>query len=254
MEKDPDIVTEIKTLSPLVASLRDTNVFSVPEGYFENISNNVMDAVKISNINFDKNSIQEVPAGYFESLSSNIMQRIKEENSLGKNDMQGDGVLKSIERKNVFSVPVGYFENLSTDILNRIKDEQHKKVIPLPGRNVWKYAAAAVLAIGIFVTSYFATNNQRKNNNDFAVVNTNTVPYPAALKFNSTKAFNEGIASLSDEEIISYLEMHGNILDNDLLLKNTDGSELPDAADYLINEEALANYLDKINNKESKKQ
>lgn len=260
MINDPNILKEIEEISPLLARLQGENVFKVPEGYFSGLSEKLLELVNYSAIPTNtQNNTQEVPNGYFENLSTSIMQRIRkeplnEESGIEENELVGYPVLMVEGKQNVFTVPKAYFDNLSEVILNGIRKEEKAKVVSIFAHKVWRYAAAAVITIGIFTTTYFVFIKQNNENNGFAVVNKNTVPDPAALKYNSTKAFNEGIASLSDDEIVGYLENHGNILDNDLLIKNIDTDELPDVTDYLISDEALTNYLEKINNKDSQKQ
>ncbi len=255
MINDPNILKEIEEISPILAGLQGKNVFAVPEGYFSALPDKILELANFSNIpNISKDNTQEVPKGYFENLGSNIMQRIKAENSADENELKLYPALNSIDIQNVFSVPEGYFEGLPAKILDRVRKEESPKVVTIFAHRVWRYAAAAVVALGLFTTSYFLFIRQDREKNGFAVVNKNTVPDTDALKYNSTKAFNEGIASLSDDEIVRYLENHGNILDNDLLINNIDANELPDVTDYLISDEALTNYLDKINNKESQKQ
>ena len=57
---------------------------------------------------------------------------------------------------------------------------------------------------------------------------------------------NAGIAKLSDADIVKYLEKNGNVMDNELLINNTDVSELPSSTDYLTDENTLNKYLNKI--------
>jgi len=52
---------------------------------------------------------------------------------------------------------------------------------------------------------------------------------------------------LSDDEIARYLEKTSNILDDEDLIKNTDTRGLPTPDDYLLDDDALSNYLQKIN-------
>lgn len=255
MINDPNILKEIEEISPMLARLHGTNVFKVPDGYFTELSERILDVVTFSNIgSLSRDKIQDVPVGYFETLSSSIMQRIKAETVEDENELGSYPALEALGRHNVFEVPEGYFDNLSVNIIGTIKRESPAKVIPIFARKVWRYAAAAVIAFGLFTTSYFVFIRPNQGKNGFAAINKNTVSDPAALKYNTSKAFNEGIASLSDDEIVGYLENHGNILDNDLLMKNIDTDELPDVTDYLISDEALTNYLDKINSQETQKQ
>jgi len=67
-----------------------------------------------------------------------------------------------------------------------------------------------------------------------------------SFQYKTEEALNAGIAKLSDDDIIKYLEKNGNIMDNELLLNNIDVSEMPSQSDYLTDENTLNTYLDKI--------
>ena len=54
----------------------------------------------------------------------------------------------------------------------------------------------------------------------------------------------QAIATLSDEEIIKYLEKTGNDVDNEVLTTNIDDNALPTPNDYLMDEKTLDNYID----------
>jgi hypothetical protein len=56
---------------------------------------------------------------------------------------------------------------------------------------------------------------------------------------------NEGIASLSDEEIIKYLEKTGNDVDGEVLSSSIDDKTLPEPTDYMMDEKVLDTYLEK---------
>jgi hypothetical protein len=103
----------------------------------------------------------------------------------------------------------------------------------------WKYAAAAIIT-GVVAIGSLQLFNSHKNNN----------PIPSyvesSFQYKTPTQIDEGIASLSDDEIIKYLEKYGSIMDNDLLIKDADVKELPATEDYLIDENALNNYLEKI--------
>ncbi|MGH2566043.1 MAG: hypothetical protein ACRDE5_16110, partial [Ginsengibacter sp.] len=70
----------------------------------------------------------------------------------------------------------------------------------------------------------------------------------ASFQYKTEADVNAGIAKLDDADIAKYLEKNGNVLDNELLINNTDVSELPSSTDYLNDENTLNEYLDKINN------
>ncbi|MCP9770254.1 hypothetical protein EGI22_20305 [Lacihabitans sp. LS3-19] len=75
--------------------------YKVPEGYFEELEENVMAQVHIQEL---KN--QEVSAEYFEDLESNILSQIK---------------IESLKKAGSPSVEKGYFENLEAEILGKAK-------------------------------------------------------------------------------------------------------------------------------------
>jgi hypothetical protein len=68
-----------------------------------------------------------------------------------------------------------------------------------------------------------------------------------ASQYKTPKQLQQGIASLTDDEIAKYLEKNTTILDDESLIKNTDTKELPTQDDYLLDDNALNNYLQKIN-------
>ena len=68
-----------------------------------------------------------------------------------------------------------------------------------------------------------------------------------ASQYKTTEQLDKGIASLSDDEIAKYLEKNGNIMDEENISKNMDTTGLPSPEDYLIDENALNNYLNDVN-------
>ena len=247
MERDPEILTDITEISPILAGLQGRNVFSVPDGYFSELSTRINEELTTQNIidTSGKSAPQAVPHDYFTTLSTTIIDRIKTQETTETDEAN---ILDTISRRNVLSVPEGYFETFASRLLEKLNNNSRARVISFQkNSSVFRYAAAAVIGLAILGTSYFLINNNAKKNNSFAVVTKKTVPDPAAAQYNSLKKFNEGIASLSDDEIIAYLETHGNILDNDQIINDADDTALPDALDYLTDDRALDKYLKKIN-------
>ena len=86
MEKKNEILNELQSISPLIAAIGKVNVFTVPEGYFNSISDTVMLSL---NENFSAVPTlvnkEDVPDGYFENLSRDfayICQTLKLDTSL----------------------------------------------------------------------------------------------------------------------------------------------------------------------------
>ncbi len=108
-------------------------------------------------------------------------------------------------------------------------------------RSTWlRYAAAAIIA-GIITIGSLQI---------FHKPNTGLASLPdyvrASLKYKTTEDLDMGFTQLSDADIIKYLEKNGNVMDNELLTNDANVSEMPNATDYLSDENTLNNYLDKI--------
>ncbi len=95
MKREKAIQEELKELAPFLASLEKKNHFIIPEGYFEENEEKLLEIVlideKIKKVQkLAGNRVSAIaPAGYFEALPSRIVNRIK----------QGDEIrILSIER------------------------------------------------------------------------------------------------------------------------------------------------------------
>lgn len=123
MKTDNDILTELKSLSPLLAGLQKSNVFSVPIGYFESLSDTILICLRHENQPNEFNNNNDVPEGYFDGLSSSILSKIKtqqkEEVATGEDELPV--VLKNIRAENIFTVPEGYFSRLADEVMEKIR-------------------------------------------------------------------------------------------------------------------------------------
>jgi hypothetical protein len=72
-----------------------------------------------------------------------------------------------------------------------------------------------------------------------------------ASKFKNEQQVKAAIASLSDDEIIKYLEKTGTDVDNETLASGVDAKQLPEPADYLLDEKTLDTYLDQTKNSQN---
>lgn len=247
MKSSTEILNELNDISPALAKIEKMNVFSVPEGYFLGLEEKITTTVFLQQDK--KAAFQNVPEGYFDSLSSDILSKIKKEEESADEEIKSiSPALHYLKEENVFSVPYGYFDHLSSEILSKIKGEKAKVVSFNSGRKWWKYAAAAVIAGIITIFSFQFFNNQNQNSDKNKVALSAMPGYiQLAAQYKTTKEINQGIASLSDEEIANYLEKNTTVLDDENLIKNTDTKELPNPDDYLIDDNTLNNYLQKIN-------
>jgi hypothetical protein len=246
MKHSVEIVNELFQISPLLAGLDKTNLFSIPEGYFNNLPSDILRQLKTDrSISFSglEETILTVPEGYFENLSADILNKIKalEKNRTSLELKELSPVLYSLKDKKVFLVPHGYFDQLSDDIFHKINRPQ-AKVISINQRNtVWKIGVAAMITGVIAVSSLWIS--QKSIDTTGLALKEASVITPI---YNNEEQVNEGIAKLSDDDIIKYLQITGNDTDNESLTASFEEKELPAQQDYLLDEKTLQNYLDKI--------
>lgn len=245
MESKLEILDELRTISPLLASIGRKNVFKTPDGYFE-----ILDKRITTNVFLNENKsrgIQEVPEGYFDQLTVKILSKIK-----GSEEEIKDisPVLFSLRDKDTYTVPAGYFENLYSSIFNKIGNEKAKVVSIHSNKKWWRYAAAAVVAIVIMIGSLQLFNSRvaTGDNTQPVTLSANLPDYiKLSFRYKTPEQLENGIASLSDTDIVAYLEQHGNVLDDELISNSINADELPNAMDYLLNDNTLNNFLKMTN-------
>lgn len=254
MEKGTEILNELQIISPYLAGIGKVNVFQVPEHYFEELPKKILTNTFLHND--EKNKDQKVPEGYFDRLSDKILLKIKKEDiQSAKEEIRNiSPILYSLKEKNVFTVPHGYFQNLEDSIQAKLNSGK-AKIIPLSSvKKWWKYAAAAVIA-GVITVGSLQIFNNKPNGDDGNSVLTASMNLPEYIKlsfqYKTPEQLDQGIASLSDDEIASYLENHGNIMDDSMLENGIDTTGLPDTEEYLMNDNTLNNFLNSIDSTSS---
>ena len=125
MENKIDILNELRELSPTLAAINKVNVFTVPQGYFEYLSVDILMGIETENglsANDDANQQTDVPAGYFDGLANTILAKIKvQDNEDASAEIRAlSPMLYSIQNENVFESPQGYFDSLTDNILQKV--------------------------------------------------------------------------------------------------------------------------------------
>ncbi len=205
-----EVVLETHAVSSLVAEIGNRNIYQAPEGYFDNLANGLLAKAKSSTnheVSVETTSISELVAG--------------------------------IGNRNVYSVPNNYFTTLTQDVMGRLP--KAAKVVSMKSRfTAFRYAAAAVVTGLVGLSIFFLLN---KNNTDI----NNTVQTAAVLteakQIMSTNSFDKEFSSVSDDAIVSFLESKGQDVEAALVASLTDEKNLPDADDYIINENTLDQVL-----------
>jgi hypothetical protein len=258
--KHPEyILDELKEISPFLAEIEKINVYTVPENYFTELSKQVLE--KSSNASSSilpaadasyftsETHFLDVPEGYFNNLAGNILQKIKglEIDNASQELKQLSPMLYAVQNENVFSVPAGYFNTLPETILNELQPSTPAKVVAIKKRSVvWKYAVAALLTCVMAINALWIINKPFKPVAVTSEVKNAPAYVSDAGEFKNEQQLNDGIASLSDDEIIKYLEVAGTNADNDVLVAGIPEKELPSEQDYLLDEKTLETYLERI--------
>ncbi len=126
MQNNIDILTELKELSPTLAAIEKVNVFRVPEGYFEQLSTDILIGIEtengLNNMTVSP-AVADLPAGYFDSLAASILTKIKaQENEDTITEISAlSPELLSIKHAATFEVLPGYFDTFADSVLAKIK-------------------------------------------------------------------------------------------------------------------------------------
>ena len=247
MQSETNILIELKEISPVLAAMPKLNVFTVPDGYFDNLPLQLLNVVQeeISSrilLQASRQNQGEVPAGYFDNLAGHILGRIKalQEESASEEINHLSPLLQSLQHKNVFEVPVGYFEQLAGAVINRLKSG-NIRVVVMRRRMVSfsKYAVAAVFT-GVMALGVIKFTQPANVKLDATVLN--------GLQINKEHSFDQEFDKVADDDIIKYLQANGENVDaQTVAYKTLNENELPSQEDYLNDDKALDNYLDNTN-------
>ncbi|MEJ7780672.1 MAG: hypothetical protein WKF68_13905 [Daejeonella sp.] len=190
--------------APALAAVGKIIPFTVPSGYFENLSDHVKSRALMESVRFGNEDEFIVPDGYFEQLSSRIENRISLENILTMVSSSG------------FEVPDGYFSSLTERINSRL--EKPSKV-NTPVRTLlssWvSYAAAACITVMIGTGLYL-----------------NSADYQ----------FGRQLSEIPDQDIMNYLQVHSTAGDTPFIIENLDLDEFEQISSDVSSEE-LEQYI-----------
>ena len=278
MHSNLTIQNELKQLSPVLAGIPNTNVYTVPHSYFEAMVTDIMHAIGRESAITANQPV--VPEGYFDNLADSIMAKIKdstaaEENSAllmplktiptytvprgyfdglagavmnkvnGVAGEESSELLDAVKHINPYTVPQGYFDGLATDIVNKVP--QPAKVFVMHKRSsFFRYAAAAVITgiLGLSIISIVDNRQQEEI----------PVSSPAVMadanQIIKNNSFDAELATLSDADIVNYLQTSGEDVNAALVASAAEEKNLPEEVDYLLDDKTLDNLLNDLNIKD----
>ena len=117
MQPDFTINNELKELNSLLVNIPRTNVFTVPDGYFDSLSVDIIHGINdelLINDLIIPGLEEDIPEGYFEGLADSIFNKIQLEENDG--EQRATALRSAIGTGNVFSVPDDYFNGLAASI------------------------------------------------------------------------------------------------------------------------------------------
>lgn len=180
--KSEDEHMDLQKEAPNLTAISKENAFEIPEGYFENLNEQILNQVKIDELVENKNSFN-VPTNYFEHLASQIQSEIYLDN-LKPADTNNSG----------FNVPIDYFENaekrIQKNIIPKAKKAKFSKL------QFVRYAAAACILLTTTLGIYF------------------NVKY--------TTSVDQQLSKIPASEIETYLNQHTDGSDLPMLMENID--------------------------------
>lgn len=278
MKRNPEIDNELSALNSSLAGWEPKTPFRVPSGYFNTVATDILMTVSPS----DETLSEKVPEGYFNDLVPTIMAKIRQEEEVAADESLSPA-LRALQQKATFIVPVKYFEDLPEIILNRIKEEDNRQFISAPlrevkninpyslpkeyfetlpsivlqkvknndapviklgfHRSVIKYALAAVCT-GLLGLSLFSVFNNPKPIVSTAAVNDHTMKTAQAIIQEGN--FEDVLSSLSDQDIVEYLNKNGEDVNAALVASVAVSNNLPDQMEYLVDDNTLNKLLDGV--------
>lgn len=219
------------------------NVYTVPEGYFDNLGSEIMSSIFLESGKQDaQQGPYTAPDHYFQNLPAAILAKIAADPGSNtsfpvdtvENHLQTDELLlATISKANIYSVPPGYFEQLPSMVLGKTAGEEKGKVISFRSitRRWMPYAAAAAIS-GFMVLGALIFNDENPQQSSSAYYkNFNTIDV------------KKGVSDLSESEITGYLSTHPAVFD----IRSTSTTrpveaEIQRSIKY-ISEEEITDYL-----------
>jgi phospholipase C len=206
MTRNTDILNELKTISPAVAEISAVVPYDLPAGYFDNLSEVIM--ARIIAGGQEENTVVsvagkstpfEVPENYFEQLSDSILLKVKQagQQSVADELQQLSPVLACIHKTNVYTVPEGYFETVAPQVTASLQPQA--KLVKLSVRKQWvRLSIAASFVIMMVTGAYLLFNRPAAQLDQYVRL--------GLKQYNTGEQFDKGLQSISDSDLLSYLQ------------------------------------------------
>ena len=140
METRENILKELNEIAPRLASLQKVNAYNVPENYFIDFKNIMLEQVKLVDVKqelqvlaptllkLEKPANAEAPAVYFSDFKSRILDKVRAD-EVAKELATVAPRLSAIEKINILEAPANYFNAFPERVLRDIQANQ-QTVVP----------------------------------------------------------------------------------------------------------------------------
>lgn len=230
MDNRDDILKELQQIAPKLSALSKVNLYTVPTGYFDELKPSLL---KISTENAREESllqnsflstiekpavsVSDLPDGYFNNFAANMLQKIQQDELA-----EIAPVLAGLQKVNLYTAPQGYFEKLPTSLLNKAIVNE-KPVSSTPLWLITLNTALDEIVASIFRPRYAVA---------FAGIATVLIivslslfkPKPACA--DAMCQLEKGLAGVSDEEIMMYINDNAHDFDAGMITEQIDEASL----------------------------
>jgi hypothetical protein len=156
------IQDELNGLNSSLPADSNTFIYSVPEGYFDNLASAVLAKIKGEHPVTASEEISELSpllAGLSKAMPFSIPDNYFQDLSAITDEKEESAVLSYIGKTMPYEVPFDYFDNLSGEVLGKLNPST-AKVIPMY-RKKWMKMAVAAAIVGIIAISGFFYFNKK---------------------------------------------------------------------------------------------
>ncbi|MFC4231227.1 hypothetical protein ACFOW1_04955 [Parasediminibacterium paludis] len=228
MKKDTNILAELTTVAPLLATINNSMPYGVPNNYFIGLSEAILSQISAENLPKIATPFT-VPQDYFATLSSRVLATIAQETG-SKNEVIAEleavaPILNTIDKRNIYALPEGYFTKFKANISDATYSARVVSMTSFK-RKMLYIAAACVISL-MAISAFIFTKSTGK------------IDYAAYKKID----INSNIDKISSEELLNYLENVNSITNSNAL--TTIDVKLPELQDHIqsIPDEELKEYL-----------
>jgi hypothetical protein len=233
METREDILKELKEIAPKLASLDKTNSYKLPEYYFLNFKNGILEKVKLNMVReelkvvapslsgLEKKFSVEVPVTYFGNFSGDLLKKIRA-NEVAAELSEIAPALSKLEKVNAVTVPADYFGNFAANLLQEI----NKKAQPagVPFQSQWLSSLNEILERAVNVIF------QPKYTLAFTGMATMIIiGVMMFVKVEQSKDLDSSFAQLTTSEINNYLDNKSDAYSDEVFEGKFDEKPMPAA-------------------------